>query len=82
MEFLSFDAPSKSLTLKKAPVPKPGPGDVLIRVAYSGVCGTDLHILEVNKPKLLLKLFSLIFNEMRQNNTLNSRNSLESLESI
>lgn len=47
MEFLSFDAAKKTLTLKKAPVPKPGPGEILIKVAYSGVCGTDLHILEV-----------------------------------
>ena len=47
MEFLSFDAPSKTLTLKKAAVPKPKPDEVLIKVAYSGICGTDLHILEV-----------------------------------
>lgn len=26
-------------------VPTPGPGDVLIRVARAGICGTDLHIL-------------------------------------
>jgi 2-desacetyl-2-hydroxyethyl bacteriochlorophyllide A dehydrogenase len=27
------------------PVPTPGPGEVLIRVARAGICGTDLHIL-------------------------------------
>ena len=25
-----------------------GPTDVLIKVAFAGLCGTDLHILEVN----------------------------------
>ncbi len=28
-----------------APRPKPGPGDVLIQVMASGICGTDLHIV-------------------------------------
>jgi 2-desacetyl-2-hydroxyethyl bacteriochlorophyllide A dehydrogenase len=28
--------------------PKPGPRDVLIRVRYSGICGTDLSILDGN----------------------------------
>lgn len=31
---------------KPAPIPEVKPGDVLIRVAYEGVCGTDLEILE------------------------------------
>lgn len=56
MEFLSFDAPKKSLTLKKGPVPKPGTDEVLIKVAYAGVCGTDLHIIEVNFDKIMIHL--------------------------
>jgi len=28
-----------------APMPKPGPDDVLIRVHAAGICGTDVHIL-------------------------------------
>ena len=28
------------------PVPKPGPGEVLIRVGVCGVCHTDLHTVE------------------------------------
>jgi threonine 3-dehydrogenase len=32
------------LTLKEIPAPKPAPGEVLIRVARVGLCGTDLHI--------------------------------------
>lgn len=49
MEFLSFDVKNHTLALRKADVPNPGPNDVRIRVAYSGICGTDLHILEVRR---------------------------------
>lgn len=34
------------LRLVELPVPEPGPGDVLLRVAACGVCRTDLHIVE------------------------------------
>ncbi len=34
------------LVLKDVPEPRPGPGDVLIRVLRTGVCGTDLHIYD------------------------------------
>ncbi|XP_061938947.1 D-altritol 5-dehydrogenase [Apis cerana] len=50
MEFLSFDVKNHTLALRKADVPNPGPNDVRIRVAYSGICGTDLHILEGSFP--------------------------------
>ena len=33
-----------SAILREVPTPTPGPGDVLIRVAAAGLCGTDLHI--------------------------------------
>src|SRR5256714_9801193 len=32
------------LWLQDVPEPKPGPGEVLIRVLSTGICGTDLHI--------------------------------------
>ena len=32
------------LWLEDVPKPKPGPGEVLIRVLRTGICGTDLHI--------------------------------------
>jgi L-iditol 2-dehydrogenase len=31
--------------LREVPVPKPGVGEVLVRVAGCGICGTDLHFL-------------------------------------
>lgn len=33
-----------SLALLKRPVPRPGPGQVLLRVQAVSVCGSDLHI--------------------------------------
>jgi propanol-preferring alcohol dehydrogenase len=40
----------------QAPVPEPGPSQVLIRVKACGVCRTDLHIVdgELTRPKLPL----------------------------
>lgn len=32
------------LELREVPKPSPGPGDVLIKVAAAGICGTDVHI--------------------------------------
>ena len=32
------------LWLQDVPEPKPGPGEVLLRVLRTGICGTDLHI--------------------------------------
>ena len=38
--------PGHGLELQDAEIPKPGVGEVLIRVKATGVCGTDLHIDE------------------------------------
>jgi threonine 3-dehydrogenase len=37
------------LWLEDVPQPKPGPGEVLIRVLRTGICGTDLHIESWNE---------------------------------
>ncbi|XP_011165237.1 sorbitol dehydrogenase [Solenopsis invicta] len=51
MEYLSFNSSNKSLTLKKRDIlPKPAANEVRIKVTYSGICGTDLHILEGSFP--------------------------------
>jgi S-(hydroxymethyl)glutathione dehydrogenase/alcohol dehydrogenase len=34
------------LQLEEIPVPSPGPGEVLVRVAACGVCHTDLHVIK------------------------------------
>ena len=31
--------------VEERPVPVPGPGDVLVEVAYCGVCGSDIHVM-------------------------------------
>src|SRR5438105_9860424 len=34
------------LELGEAPIPRPGPGEALVRLRAAAVCGTDLHILQ------------------------------------
>ena len=38
------------LEVAERPVPRPGPGEVLIRVRASGLCSTDLHLLSGRMP--------------------------------
>ncbi|HTJ65205.1 MAG TPA: alcohol dehydrogenase AdhP [Alphaproteobacteria bacterium] len=38
------------LRIEDVPVPEPGPGEVLVRIAASGVCHTDLHAAEGDWP--------------------------------
>ena len=33
------------LELLEAPIPRPGPGEVLVRTLAAGICGSDLHAL-------------------------------------
>jgi len=45
----------KPLSIEEVPVPRPGPGQILVRVVASGVCHTDLHAADGDwpvKPKL------------------------------
>ncbi len=42
MQALVYTAPN-TLALREAPVPRPGPGEVLVRVAAVGICGSDMH---------------------------------------
>lgn len=44
MRCLKKETAGEGLRLATAPVPKPGPGEVLIRVTHAGICGTDVHI--------------------------------------
>jgi len=38
------------LSIEEWPVPRPGPGEVLVRIAASGVCHTDLHAVDGDWP--------------------------------
>lgn len=44
MDALAKTKPGIGLELIQAPIPRPGPDDVLIRVHRTSVCGTDIHI--------------------------------------
>lgn len=34
-----------TLEVQDLPVPRPGPGDVVVAVSHCGICGTDLHLV-------------------------------------
>ena len=40
----------KPLVFKDVPVPKPGTGEILVQVEFSGICHSDLHLQENNPP--------------------------------
>jgi len=44
MDALVKAAPGPDLILTQVPVPEPGPGEVLIKVHKTAICGTDVHI--------------------------------------
>jgi propanol-preferring alcohol dehydrogenase len=56
MRAMVLEQPQKPLQLHEVPTPKPGPGQLLVRVATCAVCRTDLHIVdgELPDPKLPL----------------------------
>ncbi len=58
MRAMMLEAPGQPLTPACIPTPRPGPGQVLVRVHACGVCRTDLHVAdgELTRPKLPLIL--------------------------
>ncbi|KAF7280568.1 hypothetical protein GWI33_005767 [Rhynchophorus ferrugineus] len=53
MEALRFTGKTKKLEYVQIPIPKVSqPNQVLVKVAFSGVCGTDLHIISGDFPCL------------------------------
>jgi len=64
MQAVRFDLSSKKLSLEKVEIPRnPLPDEVIIKVAYAGICGTDLHIIDVStiEPRVLrFEIFYLI----------------------
>jgi (R,R)-butanediol dehydrogenase/meso-butanediol dehydrogenase/diacetyl reductase len=39
--------PDGKMKVEECPTPRVGPGEVLIRVAYCGICGSDLHMADI-----------------------------------
>jgi propanol-preferring alcohol dehydrogenase len=56
MKAMVLHAPRAPLRLEDRDVPRPGPGEILLRVHACAVCRTDLHVVdgELPKPKLPL----------------------------
>ena len=56
MRAMVLDRPGSRLRCAAVPDPKPGPGQVLLRVHACAVCRTDLHVVdgELPEPKLPL----------------------------
>ena len=51
-----LDAPGRPLRAAVVPDPRPGPGELLLRVRACGVCRTDLHIADGDLPDAKLPL--------------------------
>ena len=49
MDALVKAAPGVGLELRQVPIPEPGPGQVLIKIHKTAICGTDVHIYEGDK---------------------------------
>ncbi|RLC55746.1 MAG: hypothetical protein DRI30_07040 [Chloroflexi bacterium] len=46
----AFCTARNTLEVRETDDPKPGPGEVLVRVRQCGICGTDLHFYRGNLP--------------------------------
>jgi D-arabinose 1-dehydrogenase-like Zn-dependent alcohol dehydrogenase len=46
-------APAQPVTVEEMPVPRPGAGEVLIRVEACGVCHTGLHVMKGDGSAIL-----------------------------
>ena len=56
MQAMVLERPGESLVAKTLPIPRPGPGQLLLRVAACAVCRTDLHVVDGELPDPSLPL--------------------------
>src|ERR1700674_2237957 len=70
MRVMVLDKPKTALAPRDVPKPKPGSGQLLVRVSACAVCRTDLHIVdgELPNPKLPLILGHQIVGRVEQIN--------------
>lgn len=47
MRAATFQGSDKPLSVQEIPTPKPGPGQLLLKVKACGICGSDLHAYQV-----------------------------------
>ena len=48
MDAIVKPAAGEGLELRRVPVPTPGPGEVLIKIHKTAICGSDVHIYKWN----------------------------------
>jgi alcohol dehydrogenase, propanol-preferring len=70
MRAMVLEKPNTPLVLRDVPKPKPGRGQLLVRVSACGICRTDLHIIdgELPNPKLPLILGHQIVGRVEDHN--------------
>jgi alcohol dehydrogenase, propanol-preferring len=56
MRAMVFDRPGQPLVMRERPIPRPGPGEILVEVSVCGVCRTDLHVVDGELPDPRLPL--------------------------
>ena len=47
-----FYADSKTIAVEDVPIPEPGPGEVLVKVAFCGICHSDLSLINGTFPAM------------------------------
>jgi (R,R)-butanediol dehydrogenase / meso-butanediol dehydrogenase / diacetyl reductase len=48
MKAVTYEGADKLMSVKDLPVPEPGPGELLLKVAACGICGSDLHAYQAS----------------------------------
>ena len=43
MRRVRLELPGKKAVIQEVSKPKPGPGEILMKISYCGICGSDLH---------------------------------------
>jgi 2-desacetyl-2-hydroxyethyl bacteriochlorophyllide A dehydrogenase len=65
MKAIAKTRPELGIEIVEVPVPKPGPGELLVKVAACGICGSDLHIYlwELGAERAVARMPSVIGHE-------------------